>query len=89
LFFGIFDAMMALLWYIGSSYFCRLEETGNYQAIHLFLTGVRGIFAPILGIVLYEWIGFTATFIIAMLTLVIGILILRRSYKRDEVIRLG
>jgi Na+/melibiose symporter-like transporter len=89
IFFGFFDAMMALLWYIGSSYFCRLEETGDYQAIHLFLTGVRGLFAPLLGILFYEWIGFTATFIIAMLTLLIGMYILYRSYKKDEVIRFG
>lgn len=80
--FGIFDAMMALLWYIGSAYFCSREETADYQAVHLALTGIRGIFAPLVGILFYEWIGFTGAFIIAMISLLAGIWVVMRSYRK-------
>ncbi|MBP6978924.1 MAG: MFS transporter [Bacteroidales bacterium] len=83
--FGIFDAMMALLWYIGSAYFCPREETADYQAVHLALTGIRGIFAPLIGVMFYEWIGFTGAFIIAMVSLLAGIWVVMRSYRREGI----
>jgi Na+/melibiose symporter-like transporter len=83
--FGIFDAMMALLWYIGSAYFCSHEETADYQAVHLALTGIRGIFAPLVGVLFYEWIGFTGAFIIAMISLLAGIWVVMRSYRREGI----
>ncbi len=85
LLFGIFDAMMALLWYIGSAYFCSREETADYQAVHLALTGIRGIFAPLVGVLFYEWIGFTGAFVIAMISLLAGIWVVMRSYRREGI----
>lgn len=81
--FGVFDAMMALLWYIGPAYFCPREETADYQAVHLALTGIRGVFAPLVGVMFYEWIGFTGAFIIAMVSLLVGIRVVMRSYRRE------
>ncbi len=72
-FHGVFSATMALTWFIGSAYFCPPEEAGNYQSVHLVLTAFRSLFAPLMGIVLYEAFGFTTTFIIAMSFLAIGI----------------
>ena len=73
LFHGIFAATMALTWFIGSAYFCPPEEAGNYQSVHLVLTAFRSLFAPLMGIALYEAFGFTTTFVIAMGFLAIGI----------------
>jgi len=50
IFYGIFAATMALLWYIGSAYFCKDEEVSNYQSIHLSATGFRAIFSPLVGV---------------------------------------
>lgn len=85
LLFGVFDAMMALLWYIGSAYFCTRDETADYQSVHLVLTGIRGIFAPLVGVIFYEWIGFTGAFIIAMVSLLAGIWVVMRSYHRQPI----
>ncbi len=41
LFHGIFAATMALMWSIGSAYFCAPSEAGVYQSIHLGLTALR------------------------------------------------
>ena len=83
IFYGIFAATMALLWFIGSAYFCRPEEAGDYQSVHLSLTGVRAMFAPLLGVLFYEIIGFTGTFVIGILALIIGIGIMFWSYRKE------
>ncbi|MDK2979403.1 MAG: hypothetical protein PWP52_2117, partial [Bacteroidales bacterium] len=69
LFYSFFTATMPISWNIGSSYFGSNEEAGNYQSIHLFATGFRAIFSPLLGVALYEWFGFSWTFAIAILSL--------------------
>lgn len=80
LFYSLFTSTMPISWNIGSSYFGSNEEAGNYQSIHLFATGLRSIFAPLLGVALYEWLGFSWTFAIAIFSLLVGIYILRWSY---------
>jgi len=80
LFYSFFTATMPISWNIGSSYFGSNEEAGNYQSIHLFATGLRSIFSPLLGVALYEWFGFSWTFAIAIFSLLVGIYILRWSY---------
>ncbi len=82
---GLFAATMALLWYIGSAYFCKPHEAADYQSIHLTLTGLRSFFAPIIGIVLYEWFGFFITFMIGFLLLLVAISIMLWSIKKRVV----
>ena len=83
IFYGIFAATMALLWNIGSAYFCKPNEAGDYQSVHLSLTGVRSIFAPLFGVYFYELIGFTGTFVLTMVAILIALAIMRWSYRRD------
>ncbi len=86
--YGIFGAMMALLWYIGSSYFCRNEEVSSYQSIHLSLTGLRGFMAPLLGVFLFELIGFAGVFLLSMASLAYAIYIMiasMKKYKLNEI----
>ena len=83
-FYGIFTATMVLLWHIGSAYFCKDNEADMYQSVHLSATGVRGLFAPIVGVIIYEMIGFLGTFFIAIGVLFIAILVMARSYKKKE-----
>lgn len=80
--YGIFAAMMALLWYIGSAYFCKDEDVADYQSVHLVLTGVRGVFAPLIGIFFYQIIGFFGVFSLGIFSLLLALLVLRRSMKK-------
>ncbi|HSG67709.1 MAG TPA: MFS transporter [Bacteroidales bacterium] len=84
LFYGIFAAMMALLWFIGSAYFCKPEEADDYQSVHLSLTGVRSLFAPVFGVYFYELMGFTGTFILTLGFLLVAMAVMRWSYRRDK-----
>jgi Na+/melibiose symporter-like transporter len=83
-FYGIFAATMALLWFIGSAYFCKPEEADDYQSVHLSLTGVRSLFAPVFGVYFYELMGFSGTFLLTMGTLLIAMWLMRWSYRRDR-----
>jgi predicted MFS family arabinose efflux permease len=83
LFYGIFAATMALLWFIGSAYFCKSEEASQYQSIHLTLTGLRSIFSFQIGVLLYQSQGFNFTFSIAALSLLLSVIIMFWSYRRS------
>ena len=84
LFYGIFASTMALLWFIGSAYFCKPDEAGDYQSVHLSLTAIRAIFAPLLGVLFYELFGFTITFLVAIGALIIGIGVMIWSYRKEK-----
>lgn len=83
IFHGVFASSMPLLWNIGSAYFCRSEEAGLYQEVHLSLTGLRALFAPLLGVFFYEWMGFTATFLISIFLLLVAMGFMVWSYKHE------
>jgi Na+/melibiose symporter-like transporter len=80
-FHGFFAATMVLLWNIGSAYFGEANEADIYQSIHLFLTGVRALFAPLFGVWVYEKFGFSFTFLLAISLVIVGVLILVWSYS--------
>lgn len=84
IFYGIFTASMALLWGIGSSYFCKDEDAGDYQSVHLSLVGSRGLFAPLVGIYFFELIGYSGTFTIGIVSLLIAIGMMVWSQKRHR-----
>jgi MFS family permease len=84
IFCGIFGALMALLWYIGSAYFCEDKDTSEYQSIHLTLTGVRGAIAPLLGVLFYEWIDYSGVFLSGILLLGISCITLAVSMKKAK-----
>ena len=78
---AVFAATMSLLWFIGSAYFAKDQDAANYQSVHLTLTGVRGLFAPLVGVVFYELFGFSWTFGIAIISLAIAIILMLISMK--------
>lgn len=84
LFNGIFAATMTLLWNIGSSYFGNSDEADDYQAVHLSLTGMRGMIAPLLGVYFYDLVGFSATFGIAIFILFLAMLFSEYSLRKHK-----
>lgn len=84
LFHSLFAATMGILWSIGSAYFCKKEEAGDYQAVHLSLTGIRGWIAPLLGIFFFELFGFNATFSLSISMLLAAVIFMLYSAKRHR-----
>lgn len=87
IFHSIFAATMALLWSIGSAYFCEKKQAGDYQSVHLSLTGLRAVFAPTSGVIIYELFGFFVTFMLAIAALLIAIILMFWSYHKDKVVK--
>ncbi len=86
--FGIFTAMMALLWSIGSAYFCEKEETAYYQSIHMTLTGARAMFAPLLGVFLIPYLSYTGVFTMAIISLAIAVIFLKVKEKESPTVKI-
>ncbi len=82
-FHGMFAATMSLLWNIGSAYFGKDRDAARFQNVHLFLTGVRAIPAPILGIWIYQQFGYVACFSTTIVLLIGGVFIIRMSLKKN------
>lgn len=70
-----------------SAYFGKNEEAGDLQSVHLSLTGIRAVFAPLIGVVIYQIFGFTITFLLAIFTLFLAIILMIWSYKRERIIQ--
>jgi MFS family permease len=81
--YGIFQGTMPLLWNIGSSYFCKSKDAGDYQSIHLSLTGARGVFAPLMGIFFYETLGYTGTWAIAIFSILMALALMIYSVRKS------
>lgn len=81
---GVFAATMVLLWNIGSAYFCPPDQAASYQSVHLFLTGIRALFAPTLGVFFYEKYGIITTFSIAIASLIVAIGVNLWSYFKTR-----
>ena len=80
---GLFAATMSLLWNIGSAYFCKDGDADTYQSVHLTMVGFRAVFAPIFGIWLYRYIGFSGVFALGVCLLALSIAIMFWSLKND------
>jgi len=81
-FFGVFMSGITISWNLSSIYYAPSMEVANYQAVHITLTGVRGIFAPFIGYMILKLVSIEATFIVSSLFfLFAGAMMLRESRK--------
>jgi len=67
--FGIFGVGLSgviLLWNLASMRFTSPgEDAGVYQSVHIAATGIRGLFAPMMGYAILHWFGTTTALIAA------------------------
>lgn len=56
---GISTAAGNLVWNLGHNEFAPPEKSGDYMAVHVMLTGLRGFIAPFLGVQIFVWTGET------------------------------
>ena len=82
--YGLYDATMPLLWNIGSAYFCKDNDAGTYQSVHLSLVGIRAMIAPVFGICLYQYIGFTGIFALGVFLLTLSIVLMFWSIRQNK-----
>ena len=82
-----------LAWNLGHQDYAPVEQSGQYMGLHVTLTGIRGLFAPALGIFLYTSLlakGYPAGTIVFVTGAVcsaiggIGFILLARARKAQK-----
>lgn len=83
-FFGVCMSGVIISWNLSSIYYAPHSQVANYQAVHITLTGVRGLFSPFIGYLILKYISIEANFIVSsFFFLMAGVMMLRES-KRDK-----
>src|SRR5205085_7745729 len=79
-FFGVAMSGVGIAWSLSSIYYSTPGNVVNYQAVHITLSGVRGLFAPALGYFIMKAFAIEYTFFLAAVLLIAGgILMLREN----------
>jgi len=85
LMFGIAMAAVNISWNMSSIYFAGNDEAAMYQSVHVTMTGIRGIIAPVLGFVLMKVFNIMAVFVAAGCFLATASIFSYRDFKRLRV----
>lgn len=83
-FFGMAMSGVTMSWNLSSIYYAPHSQVANYQAVHITLTGVRGLFAPFIGYLLMKIISIEATFIVSSVFFLFAGVMMFRESKRDN-----
>ncbi len=80
--FGIAMTAINVSWNMSSIFFAGKEDASMYQSVHVTMTGIRGLIAPILGFTLLQLFNITAVFVVAAGFLAWAAIISYRDYRR-------
>ncbi len=81
-FFGVVMSGVTMSWNLSSIFYAPHSQEANYQAVHITLTGVRGLFSPFIGYLLLKYISIEATFIVSsFFFLLAGVFMMKESKK--------
>lgn len=83
-FFGIVMSGVTLSWNLSSIYYAPNLQVANYQAVHITLTGVRGVFAPFIGFLILKYISIEATFLVSSFFFFLAGSFMMRESKRKH-----
>ncbi len=75
----------ALAWNLGHLHFAKSDEAEVYMGIHVFLTGVRGVVAPLLGMWLFATIGWVVWMVALASSLTSLVLFVRMARQESNV----
>jgi predicted MFS family arabinose efflux permease len=62
---GVAMSGILMVWNLGPIHYARERDSTNYMGVHLTLTGVRGLFAPLLGMGCYYLLGIRGAFLVS------------------------
>jgi MFS family permease len=83
--FGIAMTGVNIAWNMSSIYFAGKDDASMYQSVHVTMTGIRGILAPLLGLFLMKTFGITSVFIVACGFLVTASIISYKDFQKTHI----
>lgn len=84
-FFGFAMSGISIAWTLSSIYYAPPNEVSNYQAAHITLTGVRGLFSPALGYFVMKIFDIEYAFILSAVFLITGGFLMFRESKTPKI----
>jgi hypothetical protein len=70
--FGIGMSAINISWTLGSIFYAPPFEVSNYQAVHITLTGLRGLFSPAIGYMVMKLFNVNYTFVLSAILFLTG-----------------
>lgn len=84
-YFAIFMCGVTISWNLSSIFYAPQFEVATYQAVHITLTGVRGLVAPFIGYFILKLFSMEATFLVSSLFFSFaGIMMLKESRRKKN-----
>jgi len=83
--FGVAMAGINIAWNMSSIFFAGKDDAAMYQSVHVTMTGIRGLIAPVLGLGLMRVFGYKAVFLVAAGFLATATIVSYRDHKRLKV----
>lgn len=80
---GMAQSGGAIAWNIGHLHFAEDDKAELYMGIHVSLTGFRGLFAPFLGALLYDWIDW-GVFVVALIVSITGYVLFSQLAREER-----
>lgn len=79
--FGLAMSGVTIAWSLSSIYYAPKNEVSNYQAVHITLTGVRGLFSPALGYAVMNIFEIEYSFYLSAFLFITGGILMWRESK--------
>ncbi|MFO7660618.1 MAG: MFS transporter [Candidatus Cloacimonadaceae bacterium] len=83
--FGLAMVGVNIAWNMSSIFFAGSEDASMYQSVHVTLTGIRGVIAPLLGLLLLKTTGLISVFAVSSLFLMTASYLSWRDFKRLQI----
>jgi hypothetical protein len=84
--FGVGMSGITIAWSLSTIYFAPVPEVSNYQAAHITLTGIRGIFSPVLGYAVMKIFAIEYTFFLSAVLFLIGGILMLIEHKKTNLV---
>jgi hypothetical protein len=83
--YGIVMSGITVSWNLSTLHYAPETQIANYQAVHITLTGLRGIFSPFLGYLIMSIFSIQAAFILSAFFFTIAGWLMLKGYRKGEV----
>lgn len=83
--FGVAMTGVNIAWNMSSIFFAGTDDASMYQSVHVTMTGIRGILAPLLGLALMYIFNIYAVFIVAAGFLITAMIISYKDFLKTKV----
>lgn len=79
--YGLSMSGVGISWALSSIYYSPPSQVSNYQAVHITLTGVRGVFSPFLGYAIMKIISINSVFVTSTILFLIASIMMFREWR--------